>query len=143
MRTWPLAVILAAQIPYVLAQSAEQQLMKLEAEWNQAEVKKDFALLDRVLADDYTDTQPEGSIVTKAQTIASLRSGEDVITSCALSNLRVRVYGDAAVVLYLYRVRENFQAKDVSGAYQITDTWVKRHESWQLVASHASKLAKP
>ena len=143
MRATPLLTLLALLTPCAIGQVAERQLTKLEREWNDAEVKKDFALIDRVLADDYTDTQPEGGIVTKAQTLASLKSGEDVITSCALSNMKVRVYGDAAVVLYLYDVKEKFQGKDVSGSYQITDTWVKRQGAWLLVASHASRISKP
>jgi len=141
MRVAAITAVFAFSIPCLVGQSTEQQLKKLEAEWNNAEVKKDVAVLNRVLAEDYTDTGPEGAIVTKAQTIASLKSGEDVIASCTLSEMKVRVYGDAAVALYRYQVKEKFKGQDVSGTYQITDVWVKRGAGWQLVASHASKVS--
>ena len=52
MRAESLAAGVALSIVYLFAHAPEQELIKLENDWNQAEVKKDFAFLNRILADD-------------------------------------------------------------------------------------------
>jgi ketosteroid isomerase-like protein len=121
----------------------EQQLKKLEMQWADAEVRKDVAVLDRLLADDFTNTVPEGKVFTKAQFMADFKSGEDVSTSQVLSDMKVRVYGDTAVVTYVEQAKETYKGRDISGTSRWTDTWVKRGGSWQCVASHGSKVAHP
>lgn len=139
-----IAVVLALSVSCLATgQSLEQELKKLENQWSDATVKKDFAALDRIMADDFTNTSPEGGLSTKAQFIASVKSGEDVLSSFALSDIKVRVYGDTAVVTYVIKAKETFKGRDVSGTSRDTDTWVKRGGSWQCVASHSSMVAHP
>jgi len=122
--------------------SAEQELIKLEEEWANAWVKMDYAFFDRIEADDYTWTAPWGEVWTKARDLALLKSGDSVITSWVLSDMKVRVYGDAAVVTGRATVKEMYKGKDVSDQYQWTDTWVKRAGQWKCVAGHSSVIAK-
>jgi len=110
-------------------------------QWADAEVKKDVALLDRLLADDFTNTFDEFG--TKAQYMASQRSGEDVVSSYAYNDMKVRVYGGTAVVTYVAKIKETFKGRDISGTSRWTDTWVKRGGSWQCVAAHGSRVAHP
>jgi ketosteroid isomerase-like protein len=124
------------------AGSAEQELLKLEQEWANALVKSDMAFLDRIRAEDYTWTDTQGVVWTKAQGDASLTSGEDVISSCVTDDMKVRVYGDAAVVTGLQTMKETLKGKDISGQMRFTDTWIKRDGRWQCVASHGSKIAQ-
>jgi ketosteroid isomerase-like protein len=104
--------------------SLEQELIKLENDWNNALVKRDVAALSRILPDDWTLIDPEGTIVTKAQSLANLKSGEDAFTSAVGDEWKVRVYGDAAVVLGRWTVKEQYKGKDVSGQYRSVDTWI-------------------
>jgi ketosteroid isomerase-like protein len=129
---------------YVLAPriSPDQQLIKLENEWADAWVKRDVAFFDRIIADDYTWTSPEGIVWTKAQDLALVKSGEAVITSWVLAEMKVRVYGDVAVVTGRSTVKETYKGEDVSGQYRWTHTWVKRAGRWQCVAGHSSETAQ-
>ena len=123
-------------------ESVEQQLKKLEKEIGHAWAKRDVASYDRILADDYTWTDFDGIVWTKAQDLETLKSGEVVNTSYVVDDWKVRVYGNAAVVTGRTTVKETWKGKDVSGQYRYTDTWVKRAGRWQLVASHTSKIAQ-
>ena len=78
--------------------SAERELLKLEQDWSNADLKGDWAVLDRILAEDYILTDSNGNVWTKAQCFSLAKSGEDVITSLASDDWKVRIYGDAAVV---------------------------------------------
>jgi ketosteroid isomerase-like protein len=123
--------------------SVEQELIKLENDWNNAMVKRDVAALSRIVTDDWTTIDPDdGTIMTKAQSLADLKSGEDVYTSAVGDEWKVRVYGDAAVVLSRETVKEHYKGKDVSGQYRFTDTWIKKAGRWQCVASAGTKIAK-
>ena len=144
MKLSTMAVVLALSVPCLsIAQSVEQELKKLEMQWDEAGVKKDVAVYDRLLADDFMLTGPNGNLVTKAQFTAELKSGEDIVFSSTLSDMKVRVYGDTAVVTYVEKAKETFKGQDVSGTSRWTDTWVKHGGSWQCVAAHGSRIAHP
>jgi FlaG/FlaF family flagellin (archaellin) len=122
--------------------AVEQALIKLENDWNDASVKRDVVVLGRILADDYSFTDSDGMMLTKAQVLGMLKSGEDVVTSAVSTDMKVRVYGNAAIVTGRYTANEQLKGKDISGTSAFTDTWVKRPGSWECVATHASKLAQ-
>jgi len=139
-----LAVAAWAQTPAQPTRGGvEQELIDLEKGWAdaQVQVKLDLAFLDRILADDYVQSNWDGTSVTKAQILASLESKEDVITYSAGDDYRVRVYGDAAVVTGRWTGKETIKGKDASGQYRWTDTWIKKAGRWQCVASHNSKIS--
>jgi len=132
---------LLAQTPGVdVNAKAEQELIKLEKWWGDALVKKDWAFLEKIVSDDYLFTDPDGTIWTKAQWLASLKSGEAIFTSVVSENMKVRVYGDAAVVMGLNTEKSLTKGKDSSGKYQWTDTFIKQAGNWRCVATHASKM---
>lgn len=137
------AVAIQAQTPaQTKTGSVEQELIKLENEWADAWVKSDVAFFDRIEANDYTWTAPWGEVWTKARDLALLKSGDSVITSWVLSEMKVRVYRDAAVVTGRCAVKETYKGKDVSDQYRWTDTWIKRAGQWQCVAGHSSVIAQ-
>ena len=124
-------------------ESAEQQLIRLENNWNDAIVKHDWAFFDQILAEDYISTNFDGSVGTKAGFLEFLKSGESVMASSIVDDMKVRIYGDAAVVTGRFTtVRELYQGKNLSGRYRFTDTWGKRAGQWQGVAEHVSRIAQ-
>jgi ketosteroid isomerase-like protein len=122
--------------------SVEQELIKLENKVNDGFIKRDWAFLSQIFANDYIGTDSDGNLWTKAQEIANLKSGEEVITSAVADDFRVRVYGDAAVVNYRYIDKSQSKGKDTSGQHRTTDTWVRLAGRWQLVAEHVTKIAQ-
>ena len=122
--------------------SVEKELIKLEVGWADAFLKADVAFYDRILADDYMDTDEAGKVWTKAQDIEDLKSGDLKCTSSINDEFKVRVYGNAAVVTGRLTMKAQYKGKDISGQYRWTDTWVKRSGRWQCVATHLSKIAE-
>jgi ketosteroid isomerase-like protein len=123
-------------------ESVEQELIRLENEWNNAWVNRNIAIFDRIEADDYFMTSDGGNIITKAQDIAAVESGEDVATSVVSDEFKVRVYGDAAVVTYRMAVTGQYKGKDNSDQFRWTDTWIKEDGRWQVVAAHQSRIVQ-
>jgi ketosteroid isomerase-like protein len=127
--------------PRAKSASVEQELIKLENEWNDATVKRDVAFLDGILANNWTGTDQDGTFLSKAQFLASLKSGKDVISSEVADEMKVRVYGDTAVVTGRNTFKGKLKGKDTSGQERWTDVFVKSTGLWQCVASHWSRIA--
>jgi ketosteroid isomerase-like protein len=122
-------------------QTAEQELLKLEQEWTNADLKDDWATMDRILADDYVLTDRDGEVSTKAQCLAYMKSGEDKYLTLVMDDMKVRVYGDAAVVTLRATIKETYKGEEISDVVRITNTWIKKAGRWQCVATHGSRIA--
>jgi ketosteroid isomerase-like protein len=129
---------LSAQVP----STVERDLIKLENDWTTAWQKKDTAFLQKLWADEYLSTDYEGITYTKSQDLANVSDKGTNMTSFALTDLKVHVYGDTAVVTGVNTTKLTFKGKDDSGAYRFTDVFVKRDGRWQVVATHASLVTK-
>jgi len=121
--------------------SVEQALMQMERDWTEAQLKKDAARLDKILADDWVGQGPPG-ITTKSQTLADLKSGDYKLDSITLGDMKVRVFGDTAVVTGSDDEKSSTKGKDTSGHYTWTDVFAKRRGRWQAVASQGTLIAQ-
>src|SRR2546430_113191 len=75
----------------------EQIIRQLMQEWAEALVKGDQAAIDRITSADWMLTDPQGMLISKAQSDAHRKSGTVKFESFKLDELKVRVYGDTAV----------------------------------------------
>jgi len=118
-------------------------LQQLETVWNQAHVHGDADALDRLWGNDLEVAVPRMSVMTKAQALGFARSGKMHFQKYETSDLRIRVFGDAAVVTgRLQRTRTlNGQVKEDD--WRFTKVYVRRAGQWQVVAYHASEAAQP
>ena len=62
----------------------------------EAYVKGDGAALDRIYADEYVVTDPDGSRRSKADEIRAIRSSTRTYESSSYGDVTVRIYGDTA-----------------------------------------------
>jgi ketosteroid isomerase-like protein len=119
--------------------SLVDKFTKIENEWWEADKKKDTKALGQILADDWFYLGPQGTM-TKAQELAEAEKRDENIESVTLTDMKVRVYGDVAIVTM--REHENSTKKntDSSGDYLYTDVFVKRQGRWQAVNSQGTPL---
>lgn len=121
--------------------SVEEALMQLERDAAQASVRGDVAFFERLEADDYTFTDPGGQSFTKAQDMANMKAGDLKFESFNIDDMKVRVYGDTAVVTGMSSVKGAYKGQDISGPYRWLDVFVKRKGQWQLVAGQVTRVA--
>lgn len=151
-RILAVAVLVAVATSHALGQMADKQektkgrkagveqvLMQMERDGNEATVKKDVATLDKLLADDWVYQGPAG-IQTKAQALTDLKSEDQKFDSITLGDMKVRVFGNTAIVTGGEDEKSTYKDKDTSGRYLWTDVFVKRHGHWRLVASQATPI---
>ena len=119
----------------------EQIIKQLEQEWADALLKRDQAAIDRITSADWVLTDPKGRLIAKAQADADLKSGTVKFESYKLDELKVRLFGDTAVVHGLETEKSSYKGKDTSGLYPFTDVFVKRNGRWQAIATHVTHVA--
>ena len=140
-----LAELAKATVP--TAQAGEKNdveaLLQLENDMAQAWVQRDAQTLMRTLADDYTLSGTDDFLIDKDEYLAGLDNPEFRTTSAMVDDLRIRVYGDAAVVTgrAVYRGWSKKGGKYVH-RFRFTDTFIRRDGAWKCVATHASGLAR-
>ncbi len=116
-------------------------LRKLEQEWADAVAKHDVDAITRIESDDFTSTDPDGVVSHKAEDIAVAKSGDLKISNFQLNDIKVSVYGDAAVVTGKTTFRATVHDQPLGGDFRWTDVFIRRDGKWQVVASQATTIA--
>ncbi len=78
--------------------NVEQQIKTLQEQGRQAALKGDASFAEKYFADDYVGVGRHGQMRTKAEVIQMYRSGALKYEAIDERNVKVRTYGDAAIV---------------------------------------------
>jgi ketosteroid isomerase-like protein len=117
------------------------ELSRLETAWNNAQLQGDADALGRLWADDVIITVPKMPVMTKPEALGFLRSGRMKILRYETSDIRTRVYGDAAVVTGRLQRTRSINGQEVSDDWRFTKVYIRRAGKWQVVAWQASESA--
>jgi hypothetical protein len=94
----------------------EQNLMHIEQELLDSIIKGDASVSERYLSDNYISTGPDAAVADKTRVIADLKSGDLKVESSTPGDMKVQVYGNAAVVTYGTTDKVTYKGKDLSGS---------------------------
>ncbi len=100
------------------------------------------AELDRIYADSYTFTGVDGAMSTKAQRLAAIKSGKLKYESLNIENVKIRMYGDAAVATFNGEARFAPGNENLDGKFMTTGTFIKSNGRWVQVASGNARISK-
>jgi ketosteroid isomerase-like protein len=140
-----IGVLVLAACGWALGDQAsdERDLTQLVKDLNAAIVKADTAFLERVLDQDYVHYRPGGTVENRAQYLENRKTGRVNFESLVADDIKVRFYGDTAIVTY----RSTAKGKDQQGVIDEQRLWtrvfVRRDGRWQLVHSQGTSIQKP
>lgn len=106
-----------AQIPPELRQAMQA---RLEAVW-----KKDVEAWSRLTADEFTVVVPEGTLMTKADRLAALKT-EKPEPPHAIEREQIQTYGESVVRRF------------IDGSEWVLEIWVRQRSSWRVVAAQVN-----
>ena len=118
----------------------EAALKALEEKWDTANLKGDTATLSAIFVDTFISTSSEGKVRTKAEILAQLKSGEVKYEISKVDDMKVFVYGDAAVVNGRWKAKFVEKGKLVDTSERFTDTYIRQSGQWRCVASQGSTI---
>ena len=118
----------------------EQELLNANQAYDEALVRRDVTALDRIYSDEFIYTTPDGEVRDKARQLAFTRSGDLRLESGRSYDVRVRVYGNTAVMTGRFMARGKFRDKVIDIRERYTAVWVKRRGQWELVAEQGNLI---
>ena len=142
----PCGVSPARQVQQPKLTKAEEEVRKLERDWLDAYEQNDGGAMDRIVADDFTITFPNGAIQTKPQLMAMVKSprraGQPRMRFHT-EDVRSRAYGGTVILIGRVVTEYERDGKAVREQSRYTDTYVLRDGRWQVAASHLSNVEEP
>jgi hypothetical protein len=131
----PLAV--AAPCPAGQAKNGSV-LIQMEQTWARSLEQRDTATLGCILADEFEDAGPDGTLTDRATTLA--KAAQHRAIHHELSDLHPHAQGDSGYIRGLAAAIDA-QGKVVAKV-RFTDVYAYREGRWQCVAGHESMLSE-
>jgi hypothetical protein len=122
-------------------QTEEEKILQVQKEMTKASLDGNATGFVKHLADGYTSTQANGTVLSREEVRKRRTSGKLKISSLVLSDQHIQIRGDSAVANFKTIVKSEFKGKDTSGTFQITRTWVKVGGEWKVAADQAARIS--
>ena len=111
---------------------------QLERAWLDAYEARDAEAMQRIVADGFTITFPDGSMQTKTDVVEAMRRGRasgGTSPKFHTESVQAHAYGNVVVLTGIV-VTERSDGSRVPNRY--TDTYVRFGNEWRVVSSHLS-----
>ena len=116
-------------------------ISNLENDGVKADLAGDPAFYQKVLAEDWTRGDSDGTYYTKAELLKLMADTKNFKTNSEkLSELKVRVYGNTAVATYRDTYDLIINGEHRAHTIIATDIFVNMGGEWKQVASHGSEV---
>ena len=115
-------------------------VLTLEAAWNRALEAKDVGALNMLLANTFVSVDIDGSVASKGEFLASIKSPDYQPSQAVTEQSSVQVHGDVAVVVGIFRIKGVAKGKAYVHRERFVDTWIKRNGAWQCVATTSTLI---
>jgi uncharacterized protein (TIGR02246 family) len=134
--------VLPHNLPHSPKHEIHREIEALEEEWRQALLTNNIAVIDRLLADDYTAITAYGTIETKAQILSAHREGKRRFLALDISDRKIRVYGNTAVVTSRADVTlKNEQQQSTTGKFRYTRVYNRNSSGqWKIISFESSRI---
>ena len=119
----------------------EGRIIALESAWDQAEQNKDAAAVANLLADNIVYVDYDGSISTKQQFLAEVKSADVTGEQIKNEGVTVHLYGNVAVSTGIYRDKGMEKGKPFSRRGRFTNVWLNQNGKWECIASQSTLIA--
>jgi ketosteroid isomerase-like protein len=105
-----------------------------------AHLTLDLATIAALLHDEYVIVQPGGRIETKADVLASYASGERCWDSASVDGLDVKLYGDVARVVGVWRASGSNAGTPFDYQARFVSIWVKQADQWRNLSYASAEI---
>jgi ketosteroid isomerase-like protein len=119
-----------------------ENALAAEKQVNQALLASDVDALGRLLADDWVVISAYGGISEREPFIAAIKSGQFTRKTMDLSDPRVRIYGNTAVVTTELKTSGTIGGRNFDVSERQTDVLIWSDGAWKSVLLHETMIHK-
>lgn len=131
-------------MPRAQKHESRHEIDQLENQWRDAVLERDTAAMNSLLADDYMAITAYGTLQTRDEALANLRSGRWRLNSLELTDRKVRFYGRTALVTSIAQVEGTTPDGNLSGSYRYMRVYARNSQGgWKIVSFEASRIHHP
>ena len=112
--------------------STGTSISMMAMDFHSALLQADKTRLEPLLADEYKRTRSDGTVVNKAQELASLKKMEDMFS---MESKPAQINGDTAIVSGTVTLRPPDKPGQKAITWQTTDTFKKVKDKWVVTSS--------
>ncbi len=137
------AVGLSAAAPAPRSQRHEfrHQIRLIEQQWRVALLRQDTQSLANLLNSDYIGISANGTIKSRSDTLAEIQSGAFRITQLTLSDQKIRLFPQTAVVTSVAELHGSDGQTSLDGRYRYTHVYVRDTSGrWTIASFEASPV---
>src|SRR5688572_29561894 len=121
-----------------MAMTTVNELTQIEHQLAAAWEAGDHTFHERILADDWSVIDPSGRVLAKAEVLNEAFTGERSITEGEIDQIKVRDFGDWAVVTGRTRMGGSYQGQQMKVTLRFTDVFDRSSGEWRCVASQGT-----
>ncbi len=121
----------------------EQEVARLADAWAAAELQRDTAFLEKLLADDFVGVGPLGFLLTRQEWLARHQTDDLKYDVHSLASSRVRVYNEAAILIGRLTQEAAYRGNPINAQLRTTLVFIHQHEQWQLAGLHFCNIGQP
>lgn len=118
-------------------------IRSLELKWTDSYKQRNIDILSSLLDEDFVITIEDGGVYSKAGYISHSADPSVHVNVAELSDLKIRMHGDTAIVTGAYHEKGESGGKSYEYRDRLTDVWVKSGSKWRVISSHYSVPYKP
>ena len=117
------------------ARGDRESLAQLNADYIRSVQTSDVRRFDEILADDFLCSNPDGSLINRAQFLEQTARAV-TIQGLAPHDVTIRLMGDIAII---HGATSYTQPDGQRGHGHYTDVWARRHGRWLAVSAHVTR----
>lgn len=132
----------AAAAPAVNTAAIETDIKKLITDYAASTAKNDVAVYEKTTTDNFMFVSNDGTVQTKAERVASMKSGDTKYESLTYDevNVRVNTEGNGAVVISKATVKGTNNGKPIDATVRVTQVWSKTKDGWKMASLQATNI---
>ena len=120
----------------------EEEVLRVEKRFANAIAKNDPEGIERFVTDEWIIINADGGIIDKERFLGVIKSGALTHEMMESDDIRVRVYGDSAVLSALTRSKGKFMGQEFSTYERSTDVFVRLDGQWRCVLTQLTGFTK-
>ena len=137
----PVSPSAAASASLTVISGDEKSVIDTEKQRFAAQVGKEYAVLERLLANDLIYNHSNGMSDTKPFFIQSIRDGKTIYHSIDVEEQKARIYGNTAVINGLCMLKATSNGNPLTNRIRYLSVYIRNAGQWQMVAWQSLKLA--